>query len=106
MSLQVRSSQSPWYPYLTAVYGPNVPLPFNMHALRFIRHHTEGRPLPPTLPTLLPRPCTHGVRPRGRSPSKQPRSELAAPRLRSEDARILRTDPGAEIFAEIFAGIS
>ena len=42
-SLQVRSAESPWYPYLTAVYGPNVPLPFNMHALRFIRHHTEGR---------------------------------------------------------------
>ena len=126
-SLQVRSAQSPWYPYLTAVYGPNVPLPFNLHALRFIRHHTEGRCRRRCRCRCRGvTPCVH-VAGFHRSnpdlnwplpgcdrktlghfePIQVPRySPRYSPRYpRKEDARILRADPGAEIFAEIFAEI-
>ena len=35
-----RASQSPWYGYLRAVYGPAVPLPFPLHTLRWIYHNS------------------------------------------------------------------
>ncbi len=69
------------------------------HARAPFHSPPHRRSLPPTLPLPLSR--SHGVRPRGRFPSEQPQSELAAPRLRSEDAQALRADHGAEIFAEI-----
>ena len=51
----VKSRRSPWFAYLRAVYGEDVPLPFDLHSIRFVYHNTpRWQALHPRVPWPMP----------------------------------------------------
>ena len=67
----VTSRSSPWYQYLRAAYGSDVPLPYRLTDLRYVYHHDDAwRGKHPDVEWPMP-PCTRLPRPLGGSPDGQ-----------------------------------